>query len=52
MTDNDLLGTLITLRVRPEARVNTMLKLVISGSISLHVSVTEDELRQVGFERP
>jgi len=52
VTDNDLLGTLITLRVRPEARVNTMLKLVISGSISLHVSVTEDELRQVGFERP
>jgi hypothetical protein len=52
VTDNDLLGTLITLRVSPEARVNTMLKLVISGSISLHVSVTEDELRQVGFERP
>jgi hypothetical protein len=52
VTDNDLLGALTTLRVSPEARVNTMLKLAIAGSISLHVSVTEDELRQVGFKRP
>jgi DNA-binding response OmpR family regulator len=52
VTDTDLLGALTTLRVSPEARVNTMLKLAIAGSISLHVSVTEDELRQVGFKRP
>src|SRR5881396_285007 len=47
VTDHDLLGALTTLRVSPEARVNTMLKLAIAGNISLHVSVTEDELRQI-----
>ncbi len=51
MTNNDLLGVLTVLQVSPEARVNAMLKLATAGSTSLHLSVTEDELRQVGFER-
>jgi DNA-binding response OmpR family regulator len=51
MTNNDLLGVLTVLRVSPEARVNALLKLATAGSISLHVRATDNELRQVGFER-
>jgi len=51
MTNNDLLGVLTVLRVSPEARVNAMLQLATAGSTALHLSVTDDELRQVGFER-
>jgi hypothetical protein len=51
VTNNDLLGVLAVLRVIPEARVNAMLQLATAGSASLHLSVTDDELRQAGFKR-
>ncbi len=51
VNDSDLLGALTALRVSPEARLTAMLKVATVGSTSLHLSVTEDELRQVGFKR-
>jgi DNA-binding response OmpR family regulator len=51
-TQGDLLAVLTDLRVSRAMRITAMLDLAAGGSVALHVVVTDDELRQVGFTRP
>lgn len=50
-TDSDLLGVLTALGVSRATRITAMLGLAATGSATLHLNVTDDDLRLVGFTR-